>query len=166
MGSELFLSPPTATLAVLLIAVGIALASMLVYRLMVDVRKLQSINEEISRYNERMREAQRRGNRGELRRLRREETRVRMLASYSTKQRLRVTLVSIIPFSAISILLGLFYGVRPIAKLPFDTPLGSDLSFYLWYTLCYFSFYLPLARIFGLTFGTAIPLRTSRGEGG
>lgn len=160
-GFELFLNPPVATLAVLFIAVGIALASMIVYRLMADVRKLQSINEEISRYNERMREAQRRGNRADLRRLRREEIRVKMLASYSTKQRLRVTLVTILPFSAVSILLGFFYGARPVAKLPFTTPFGSDLSFYLWYMFCYFSAYLPFLRIFGLTFATAIPLRTS-----
>jgi len=161
---EPLLNPPTATFAVLFIAVGIALASMMVYRLMVDVRKLQSINEEIGRYNERMREAQKRGNRAELRRLRREETRVKMLASYSTKQRLRVTLVTIVPFSAASILLGSFYGMRPIAKLPFNTPIGTDLSFYLWYTFCYFSAYLPLLRIFGLSFTTAIPLRApSRG---
>lgn len=164
---EYFLSPPISTLAVIFVAFGIALASMIIYRLMVDVRKLQSINEEISRYNERMREAQRRGNRAELRHLRREETRVKMLASYSTKQRLRVTLVTVIPFSAVSILLGFLYGMKTIAKLPFSVPVvGVDLSFYLWYTFCYFSAYLPLLRIFGITFGTTIPLRTaSRGEG-
>ena len=152
-------------MTVLFIAMGIALASMMVYRLMVDVKKLQSINEDIRRYNERLKEAQRRGNRGELRRLRREETRVKMLSSYSTKQRLRVTLVTVIPFSAVSILLNFFYGATTIAKLPFDTPLGSNLSFYLWYTFCYFSAYLPFMRVFGISFGTTIPLRAS-GQGG
>jgi len=141
--------------------------SMVVYRLMVDVKKLQSISEEISRYNDRVRMARKSGNRADLRRLRREETRVRILASYSTKQRLRVTLVTIIPFSVVSILFGSFYGVRPVAKFPFDTPIGTDLSFYLWYFFCYFSAYLPLTRIFGLTLGTTVPLRVpSRGGGG
>lgn len=156
-------NPPGSTIAILLVSIGIALTSMIVYRIMVDLKRLRSINEEVDKYNERFREAQKSGNRGELRRMRREEARVKMLASYSTKQRLRVTLVTVIPFSAVSLILGSFYGMLPVAKLPFDTPFGKDLPFYIWYTFCYFSAYLPLTRIFGLTLGTAMPRRSSRG---
>ena len=161
------LAAPASTISILIIAVTISLISMIVYRLLTDVKKLQSINDEISKYNEKMRDAQKKGSRAELRRLRREETRVKILASFSTKQRMKVTLVTIIPFSLVSILLGSFYGARSVARLPFDTPYGSDLSFYIWYTFCYMSAYLPLTRLFGLSLSTAIPLRRDRsGRGG
>ena len=158
------LAAPASTISILIIAVTISLISMIVYRLLTDVKKLQSINDEISKYNEKMRDAQKKGSRAELRRLRREETRVKILASFSTKQRMKVTLVTILPFSMVSILLGSFYGARSVARLPFDTPYGSDLSFYIWYTFCYFSAYLPLTRLFGLSLSTAIPMRRDRSD--
>jgi hypothetical protein len=86
-----------------------------------------------------------------------------MLASYSTKQRLRVTLVTIIPFAAVSLILGSFYGARSVAQFPFSTPLGRDMPFYIWYSFCYFAAYLPLTRIFGLSMGAAMPIRSNRG---
>lgn len=46
---------------VLIVAVGIALAAILVYRLIVDLKKLQSINDEIDKYNKKMKETQRSG---------------------------------------------------------------------------------------------------------
>ena len=158
------LDAPASTVSILIIAVAISMISMIVYRLMTDVKKLQSINEEIGRYNEKMRDAQKKGSRAELRRLRREETRVKILASFSTKQRMKVTLVTILPFSMVSILLGSFYGASSVARLPFDTPYGSNLSFYIWYTFCYFSAYLPLTRLFGLSLSTAIPMRRDRSD--
>ena len=160
-----FLEPPVATIVILIVSAGISLASIIVNHLMVDMKKLQSINEDIEKYNEKMREAQRRGNSVELRRLRREEARVKMLASFSTKQRLRVTLVTILPFAAASFLLNSFYGAKPIAKLPFNTPVGAVLPFYIWYIFCYFTTYLPLTRIFGASLASAIPIRSSNRSG-
>ncbi|MCJ7631985.1 hypothetical protein MUP77_06275 [Candidatus Bathyarchaeota archaeon] len=130
---------------------------------MVDLKKLQSINDEIYKYNEKMMEAQRSGGHAEFRIARREEARVKILASYSAKQRLRVTLVTIIPFAAVSLILGSLYGFRYVAQFPFPTPLGRDIPFYVWYTFCYFSAYLPLTQIFGPSMGATMPIRSNRG---
>jgi uncharacterized membrane protein (DUF106 family) len=135
---------------------------MLAYRLMVDLKKLQSINDEINKYNEKMKEAQRSGGRAEFRKARREEARVKVLASYSTKQRMRVTLITLIPFAAVSLILGSIYGARSVAQFPFATPLGRNISFYVWYAFCYFSTYLPLARVFGLSIGATMPVKSDR----
>ncbi len=162
LSQQSILSRPASTFIVLLVAIGIALASMLVYRLMVDLRRLQSINEEVSKYNEMVRQAQRSGERAEMRRARREEARVKILSSYATKQRLRVTMVTVIPFAAVSLILGSLYGASSVAVFPFETPFGTDIPFYVWYTFCYFSAYLPLSRLFGLSMGTTMPLRSTR----
>lgn len=154
---------PTSTILILLVSIGISFVSMFVYRLMTDLKKLRSINDEITRYNEKIKEAQRSGKSSEIRRARREEARIKMLASYATKQRLRVTLVTLLPFAAVSLLLGTLYGSRVVARFPFDTPLGRDLPFYVWYMFSYFAAYLPITRVFGFTMGTAVPLSSTRG---
>ena len=159
--SQLIVNPPYSTLLILIVASSIALISMVVYRFMVDLKKLQSINEETRRYNDIARQAQRSGDKAKIRRARREEVRVKMLTSYATKQRLRVTLVTVAPFALVSLLLGSIFGSSTVAISPIDTPFGKDIPFYVWYTICYFASYLPLSKVFGLTMGTTMPIRST-----
>ena len=159
--SQLMVSPPYSTLLILIIASSIALSSMVVYRLMVDLKRLQSIDEETRRYNDIVRQAQRSGDKAKIRRARREEVRVKILSSYATKQRLRVTLVTVAPFALVSLLLGSVFGSDLVAKSPINTPFGRDIPFYVWYSICYFASYLPLSRVFGLTMGTTMPIKST-----
>jgi len=159
--SQLIASPPYSTLLILIVALSIALSSMVVYRLMVDLKRLQSINEETRRYNDIARQAQRSGDKARIRRARREEMRVKLLTSYATKQRLRVTLVTVVPFALVSFLLGSIFGSSAVAISPIDTPFGREVPFYIWYTICYFASYLPLSKVFGLTMGTTMPIRST-----
>jgi uncharacterized membrane protein (DUF106 family) len=159
--SQLVVDAPYSTLLILIVASSIALSSMIVYRLMVDVKKLQSINEETRRYNDIARQAQRSGDKVKIRRARREEVRVKMLTSYATKQRLRVTLVTVAPFALVSLLLGSIFGSSTVAISPINTPFGREIPFYIWYTLCYFASYLPLSKVFGLTMGTTMPMKST-----
>lgn len=159
--SQLMVSPPYSTLLILIIASSIALSSMVVYRLMVDSKRLQSIDEETRKYNDIVRQAQRSGDKAKIRRARREEVRVKILSSYATKQRLRVTLVTVAPFALVSLLLGSVFGSDFVAKSPINTPFGRDIPFYVWYSICYFSSYLPLSRVFGLTMGTTMPIKST-----
>ncbi len=159
--SQLMVSPPYSTLLILIIASSIALSSMVVYRLMVDLKRLQSIDEETRKYNDIVRQAQRSGDKAKIRRARREEVRVKILSSYATKQRLRVTLVTVAPFALVSLLLGSVFGSDFVAKSPINTPFGRDIPFYVWYSICYFASYLPLSRVFGLTMGTTMPIKST-----
>jgi uncharacterized membrane protein (DUF106 family) len=166
MGSiDTLLSQPTSALFVLLVALAISLVSMMVYRYMVDLRRLHTVNQEVRKYNEALKKAQNSGDQTVLRRLRREERRLKQLSGYSQKQRLRVTMITIIPFSLVSLLLGLVYSGRSVANLPFETPFGSQLNFYVWYTICYFAVYFPLTRVFGITMSSDIP-RSARSDVG
>ena len=160
---ETLLSRPTSALFIFLVALGISLVSMTVYRYMVDLRRLSTVSQEVRKYNEALKKAQDSGDQVTLRRLRREERRLKQLSGYSQKQRLKVTMVTIIPFSLVSLLLGLLYSGVWVAELPFETPFGSQLSFYVWYTLCYFAVYFPLTRVFGVSMSSEMP-RSARSD--
>jgi len=160
---ETLLSQPTSAFLIFLVALGISIVSMMVYRYMVDLRRLRTVSQEVRKYNEVLKKAQNSGDQAMLRRLRREERRLKQLSGYSQKQRLRVTMVTIIPFSLVSLLLGLLYSETFVATLPFKTPFGSQLNFYVWYTLCYFAVYFPLTRMFGVSMGSDIP-RSARSD--
>ncbi len=162
-GFETLLSRPISALFIFLVALGISLVSMMVYRHMVDLGRLRAVSQEVRKYNEALKKAQDSGDQATLRRLRREERRLKQLSGYSQKQRLRVTMVTVIPFSLVSILLGFMYSGVWVAELPFETPFGSQLSFYIWYTLCYFAVYFPLTRIFGISMGSDMP-RSARSD--
>jgi len=163
---DTLLSQPTSALFVLLLALAISLISMMIYRYMVDMRRLGAVNQEVRKYNEAFKKAQNSGDQVALRRLRREERRLKQLSSYSQKQRLRVTMVTIIPFSLVSLVFGLLYSGKSVANLPFETPFGSQLNFYVWYTICYFAVYFPLTRVFGITMSSDIPRHTRSSSGG
>ncbi len=154
---DVVLSQPASALFVFMVSLAVSLASMIVYRYMVDLRRMRMVSQEVRKYNEELNKAKKSGDQAALRRLRREERRLKQLSSYSQKQRLRVTMITVIPFSAISLLFGLLYSGRPVASLPFETPFGKELNFYVWYTLCYFTVYFPLTRVFGITMGSDIP---------
>jgi hypothetical protein len=42
-------------------------------------------------------------------------------------------IAAVIPFTALSLFLGLMFGGISVARLPFETPYGKELNFYLWY---------------------------------
>jgi uncharacterized membrane protein (DUF106 family) len=132
---------------------------------MINMDRLQYVTRAVRKYNEELKRAQTRGDKTALRRLEREERKLRQMSSYTQKQRMKAMLITVIPFSAISILLGLYLSERPVAVLPFETPYGRYINFYIWYLLCYFSAYLPFTRIFGLGIVAEIP-RPAREKGG
>ena len=160
------LSQPASALFIFLVALGISLVSMVVYHYIVDLHRLRAVSQEVRKYNEALKKAQDGGDQSAVRRLRREERRLKQLSGYSQKQRLKVTMVTIIPFSLVSLLLGLLYSGVWVAELPFETPYGKQLSFYVWYTLCYFAVYFPLTRIFGVSMSSDMPRPTRSGLGG
>ncbi|MEM2093697.1 MAG: EMC3/TMCO1 family protein [Candidatus Bathyarchaeia archaeon] len=160
---DVLLYQPASTLFVLLVSFAACLMSMIVYRYTVDLKRLSEVSEEVRRYNEDLTKAKKSGDKQALRRLKREERRLRQLSSYAQRQRLKATMVTVIPFSIISLMLGLFYSGRAVATLPFETPFGKGLNFYTWYMLCYFAIYFPLTRLFGVSMSSDIP-RSAQGS--
>jgi uncharacterized membrane protein (DUF106 family) len=123
---------------------------MIVNHLVTDVDLLAKHEIEIKRYTQQLQSATRKNDRSSLRTLRRREQEIRELQAFVSRQRMKVSLITMGPFMLIFILLNLaFSSVGVITTLPFDFPfIGKNLHFNTWYIFCYFTAYLPLSRVF------------------
>ncbi len=139
---------PYSTFFILLVNLGTVLASSLIFRLMVDIDRLEAQELEVRIYNKALKEVERRGDKAALRKLKRREIRIKQLSAASSRQRLKVIMVTILPFMTISLLLSSLYLNKEVAVFPFELPLLKEFSFSVWYLLSYFMAYLPLSRIF------------------
>jgi len=124
------------------------LVSSVIFRLMVDVDRLEAQEFEVRNYNRIVKEAERRGDKELLRKLKRRELRIKQLTSWASKQRFKVIAVTILPFMAVSLLLSSRYLGIEVALFPFDAPFLREFSFSAWYLISYFAAYLPLSRLF------------------
>lgn len=120
----------------------------MIFRLMVDVDRLEAQELEVRSYNRSLKEIERRGDKALLRKLKRRETRIKQISASASKQRLKVVMVTVLPFMAISFLLSSLYLGKEVALFPFEFAIFKEFSFSAWYLLSYFTAYLPLSRIF------------------
>jgi len=140
-------------LVVLVIASLLVIISMTTNHLVNDVKRLGEHEIEVRSYTRDLNEARKKDDKNLRRQLKRRESEIRGLQSFITRQRMKVTLVTMLPFMIIYLILSsAFSGITAVAILPFELPLvGRELSFYLWYLFCYFTAYLPLSRVFGVS---------------
>ncbi|MDQ1280216.1 MAG: hypothetical protein QG670_1479 [Thermoproteota archaeon] len=150
--SSYFLSIPHSSLFIFSIALVVVLVVMLIYRFATDVKRLQESEFEIRKYTLELNEANRKNDKVALRRLKREEIRLKHFRTYASKQRLKATLITILPLMSIYFLLSITFFGQQVAIFPFEIPLiGGYVPFYIWYLLCYMTMYLPLSRAFGVS---------------
>jgi uncharacterized membrane protein (DUF106 family) len=145
-----------ASIFVLLISFLLVIISMIVNHLVTDVDLLGEHEIEIKQYTQALQSATRKNDRSSLRSLRKREQEIRELQSFVSRQRMKVSLITMGPFMLIFILLNLsFSSIGVIATLPFDFPfIGRNLFFNTWYIFCYFTAYLPLSRVFHVSVET------------
>jgi len=154
------LDVPGSALFIFGVTFSLILVVMIIYRLVTDVRRLQNYELEIRRYTRDLNEAKKRNDKAVLRRLKREEVRFKQFRSYISRQRLKATLVTILPLTVIYFVLSIVYFGKQVATFPFELPLiGKYVPFYIWYLLCYLTMYFPMSRVFGVSPDVELGLR-------
>ncbi|MDH5771458.1 MAG: EMC3/TMCO1 family protein [Candidatus Bathyarchaeota archaeon] len=151
---SLFLQMPNSAIFVFSVSLALNLAMMAAYRLMVDIDQLRENDMKVRKYMRDLKDAEKRGDRRSLKKLRRIESRINKLQNLNAKQRSKVSLLFMVPLMAIYLLLSATFSGLNVVKLPFAFPLvGSDeLPFAWWYLICHFTLYTMFSRIFGLTY--------------
>ena len=144
----LFVSPYS-MLFIFLVNILVVIVGSSIFRLVVDVNYLEAREFEVRSYDRNLKEAKQRNDKMVLRRLKREETRIKRLSASASRRRLKAAMITVIPFTLVSILLNILYsGKGPIVSFPFEFSfLRNDFSFSIWYFLTYLTAYLPLSRL-------------------
>lgn len=140
---------PYSTLFIFAVNVCVVIVGSLVFRRMVNTDRLEAQELEVRSYDRSLKEAQRKNDKVIIRKLKREEPRIKRISASVSKQRLKTALVLVLPFSGISFLLSLFYVNKEIVLFPFEFFLfNNEYSFTIWYFLTYLTAYFPISRIF------------------
>ena len=142
-------------LVIYFINICIVLIGSLVFRFTINVNRLEAQESEVRKFERNLKEAKIKTDKASLRKLKREEVRIKRISALASKQRLKVVMITILPFTATTLLLGAHYGGSDIALFPFELPLFSKdylgrttVPFSVWYFLSYFSAYLPISKVF------------------
>ena len=149
-----FLTIPNSTLFIMLLTLSLTTISMIVYRIFTDVKQLKDNDVEIRRYMREINEAKRTQDKVALARLERKEDRINSLRNYTTRQRSKVSFITIIPFTLIYFTLSSsLTSAGVVAYSPLAIPfIGVELHFFQWYLITYFTIHTVLSRLFGITF--------------
>lgn len=146
---------PYSMLFIFFVNILIVFAGSLIFRLMVNIDRLEAQESEVHSYDRSLSEAKRKNDKAILRRLKREEIRMKRISASASKQRMKASMVTILPFAAASIILSIVFvpritnEARDIVSFPFEFVLfNKSYSFSVWYFLTYLTAYLPLSRIF------------------
>lgn len=152
------LTIPNSSLFIFAVTFGLVLVVMIIYRSVTDIKKLQDCELEIRKYTRNLNEAKGRNDKAVLRRLKREEIRLKHFRAYASKQRLKATLITVLPLTFIYFILSIIYLGQQVATFPIEIPIiGRDVPFYIWYLLCYLTMYLSLSRAFGVSPNVELP---------
>jgi len=143
---------PGATVAVLLLAMGLTLLTSLANRLLTNKEQRNAWQREISAWNAEFKKARKSGDKKLLAKVQRQQSRIMKLQSKMMWKSFRVSLIFMIPFFLLWQFLIGFYGYAVIAYIPwFDGTL--QLSIVLWYLLCSITSGILFSRLFGLGMG-------------
>lgn len=154
-------SAPGATVAILLIAMGLTFLTSLVNRLLTNREQLNAWRREVSAWNAEFKKARKSGDKKLLAKVQKQQPRIMKLQSKMMWQSFKVSLIFMIPFFLLWQLLIGRYGGFSVAYLPglgeeakIILPiLGSVPSLIWWYMLCSFLFGIIFSRLFGLAMG-------------
>ncbi len=150
-----FLDPPASTFFVLAVTLSLAVFGVGMNLLLTDVKRLKALDNEVKVYDASVRRAKRINDKVLLRKLKRDEARIKTLRSRYFRQRLKAYAVTFAPTTLVYIFLYVAYSTGTVARAPYDFPIiGREISFVWWYLLCYFSTYTPLSRLFSISYET------------
>lgn len=151
---SLFLQMPNSAIFIFSVSLTLNLAMMAAYRLLVDINQLRENDMKIRKHMKELKDAEKRGDRRSLKKLRRIEPRINKLQTLNAKQRSKVSLLFMVPLMVIYLILNVVFTGSNVAKLPFALPFvgSNELPFAWWYLICHFTFYTLLSRLVGLTY--------------
>ena len=166
-GLDFLKTPPFATYAILVIAIGLSLITSFVNAKMTDLKSYRRMMLDSARAQHQMMEAAKSGNQRAIDKAQKKQQEVMGQQSKMSMDRLKISLFFMIPFLLIWQLLGSFFGTSSIANFPFPFPLDlipQKLSVANWYLLCSFSSSVIISRLLGLTFEIDPEERTIKDE--
>jgi uncharacterized membrane protein (DUF106 family) len=149
---SLFNTTPHSALFIFSVAFSLVLLVMIINRLVTDVKKIHGYELKTKKHTSDLEEAEKKKDKVALRRLKRNEIKLKQYRSYIAKQRFKVTIITIAPIMATYVIMSAIYLGQTVATFPLHFPIiGQNVAFPIWYLLCYFTIYMPLSKIFGIS---------------
>lgn len=125
------------------------IVSSIIVRMTVNLSAFKEKEEEMNNYDKALEDANKRGDKARIRKLKRQEARMKALSKSVSRGRMGITLVMVLPFTLTSFLLGEFYRGQGVVIFPFDIGFLRSASFYIWHLLTFLAAYLPLTKVLG-----------------
>jgi len=140
---------PESTLLIVLVALGLSLATNLANRLLVDINKVKTSRQEIAEWKKGFEKARQSGDKKQMEKAMKRQAVITKLQGRMALEQMKVSAIFFIPFLAIFTLLSQFFGSTIVAYSPFRLPFLIDhqLQFVTWYILSSFATSLPIAKI-------------------
>jgi uncharacterized membrane protein (DUF106 family) len=144
------IQPPGGTIFILLISLALSTVSALANRFLVDTNLVKSYNEEVKAWWKEFNEARKNNDKKLMAKLNRAKTEIDKAQVTVSKQRLKITAYTFIPFALTFIVFSAVYSNTIVAVLPFELPIvGQQLSFYWWYVICSLSTSIIVMKLAG-----------------
>jgi uncharacterized membrane protein (DUF106 family) len=145
--------PPEATIFILFLSLVLGIVTSLANLRAVDLEEYRNMTLESHRVRQEMMEAMKSGNQSRIDRAQNRQQKLMSQQSKMTMERMKISLLFMIPFILIWQILGRFFGGATIAYFPVDLPLiPQEMSVANWYILCSITFNIIISRALGLTF--------------
>ncbi|MGC8961554.1 MAG: EMC3/TMCO1 family protein [Candidatus Bathyarchaeia archaeon] len=152
---------PDSTLLILAVAATLSFITSAANRLLVDVKKMKKIMDEVNAWRMQLEKARKSNDKKLLAKVMKKQEAVMKLQSQAMWDRMKVSIIFLAPFWIIFMILSRFYASNPVALSPFSIPFllsgatdptygARQLMFFSWYIICSFAVSLPLSRILGV----------------
>ncbi len=143
---------PGATIAVLLLGIGLTFVTSLANRLLTNKEQRDAWQREISAWNDEFKKARKSGDKKLLAKVQKQQPRIMKIQSKMAWQSMKVSLIFFVPILLLWQFLIGFYGPTVIAHLPW---FGGTLQLTIvwWYPLCSLTSGILFSRLFGLGMG-------------
>ncbi|MBS7655356.1 DUF106 domain-containing protein [Candidatus Bathyarchaeota archaeon] len=156
-----YASIPNSTLLILGVAMILSLITNLSNRFLVDIKKMKAVMKEVNAWRKEFEEAKKSKNKQLLAKVMKKQQAIMNLQGKMMWDRMKISLLFLVPFWLVFMILSRFYGTQPVALTPFSIPFlltgaidetykAFKLSFFLWYIICSFGISLPLSRLLGV----------------
>jgi len=146
-------TPPTATIAVLVLSAGIGLISSYVNRRAINLEEYKRTMIESQRAQKQVMAAMKSGNQRQIDKAQKRQQEVTSQQSKMSMGRMKSSLFTMIPIILIYSFIGGFFGNVIVAYFPFPAPyIPAEMSLPNWYFFCSIATSVIISRILGLTF--------------
>jgi len=157
-------SPPNSTMFILGVSVLLTLITLTANKLLIDVKKLKELREEVSAWQRDYNLARRSGDKQAEMKLKRKQARISQLQAAMLRQQMKLMLIFFAPFAIIFYALSGFYKESIVVWAPYWLPfittsiedqvygLQYGLQFFWWYLISSFTVNLPMTRLLGLSY--------------